>query len=58
MTYRHTLADPGISANTKLMNEARLTQLRSDKSAYAGMIRYFDTKNLDDLPWDFTILID
>lgn len=57
MTYRHTLADNGISANTKLMNEARLAQLRSDKSAYAGMVRYFDTKDLNELPWDFTISI-
>jgi hypothetical protein len=57
MTYRHTLADPGISANTRLMNQNRLTQMSADKSPYAGMIRYFDTLNLDNLPWDFNIQI-
>ena len=57
MTFRHTLADPGISANTRMMSEARLVQLASDKSAYAGMIRYFETIPLENLPWDFNIQI-
>lgn len=58
MTYRHTLADPGISANTRAANQNRLTQMSADKSPYAGMIRYFDAQDLDDLPWDFDIQID
>lgn len=55
MTLRHTLTDPGISANTKLMSENRLKDMASDRAAYAGMVRYFDTENLNDLPWDFDI---
>lgn len=57
MTYRHTLKDAGISPNTKLMTENRLKDMISDKSAYAGMIRYFETQKLEDLPWDFNISI-
>ena len=57
MTFRHTLADTGISANTRAMSQARLTQLGSGKSAYAGMIRYLETKPLNELPWDFNIQI-
>lgn len=57
MTIRHTLADKAISAPTKWMNENRLKDMRADKSAYAGMIRYFDTKKLKDLPWDFNTSI-
>lgn len=57
MTYRHTLADNGISANTRIMNQNRLVQMSSGKSPYAGMIRYFETLALDKLPWDFNIQI-
>lgn len=56
MTARHTLNDNGISANTKLMAENRLTEMAADKSDYAGMIRYFDKKSLNQLPWDFNIM--
>lgn len=56
MTLRHTLSDNTISANIKLMSQNRLTEMRVDKSAYAGMIRFFDTKTLNQLPWDFNIL--
>lgn len=57
MTYRHTLADPGISANTRLMNQNRLEQMKSGISPYAGMVRYFETQELNVLPWDFNIQI-
>jgi hypothetical protein len=57
MTCRHTLNDPNIGANTMLMNQNRLKDLRSDVSAYAGMVRYFDNIALEDLPWDFNITI-
>ena len=57
MTLRHTLADPGISRVTKLMTANRLKDLQADQSAYSGMIRYFETKTLNELPWDFNIKI-
>jgi uncharacterized protein (TIGR02646 family) len=57
MTFRHTLADSGISAGTRAMCQARLTQMSSGRSAYAGMIRYFETVPLEALPWDFNIQI-
>ena len=41
MTCRHTLADPGISKATKIMNENRLMEMQGDASPYAGMIRFF-----------------
>src|SRR5262245_26496361 len=56
MTLRHTLADPKISKPTRAMNENRLTEMLADKSAYAGMIRYFHKKKLGDLPWDPNII--
>lgn len=57
MTLRHSLTDSGISANTRQATENRLVEMRSGKFAYAGMIRYLDTKDLNDLPWDFNISI-
>lgn len=56
MTLRHTLTDNAISPNTRLMSQNRLNEMVADKSAYAGMVRYFDVKKLDELPWDFNIL--
>lgn len=56
MTLRHTLADDAISANTRIMSQNRLVEMTADKSAYAGMIRYFDKKTLNQLLWDFNIL--
>ena len=56
MTLRHILTDTAISANTRIMSQNRLIEMKADKSAYAGMIRYFDTKTIDQLPWDFNIL--
>lgn len=55
MTWRHTLADRKISNNTRLMTENRLREMEADKSAYAGMIRFFNTKKLGELPWDVDI---
>ena len=55
MTIRHTLADNLISARTRTMNENRLREMLRDRSAYAGMIRYFETKDLAELPWDFDV---
>lgn len=56
MTLRHTLTDNAISANTRLMSQNRLNEMVADKSAYAGMVRYFDKKKLRELAWDFNIL--
>jgi hypothetical protein len=55
MTFRHTAADPGLSPNTKKMNTNRLKEMTQDFSPYAGMIRFFETKELAGLPWDFDI---
>lgn len=55
MTLRHSLAQSGISEPIKQMIRNRIAALQTDDSAYAGMIRYFETKPLADLPWDFGI---
>jgi len=55
MTWRHTLSDRKISKNTRIMTENRLREMQGDKSAYAGMIRFFNTKKLGGLPWDVDI---
>jgi hypothetical protein len=57
MTFRHLLADPNISANSRISCQNRITQMVADTSQYAGMIRYFEKQNLKDLPWDFNIQI-
>lgn len=57
MTYKHTLTSPGLKTQIKTMIENRLRELQADFSAYAGMIRYFETKKLEDLPWDFDLTI-
>lgn len=54
-TIRFTLADKGISAQTRAMNENKLKELRADDSAYAGMVRYFDTQKIEDLIWNYEI---
>lgn len=55
MTFRHTLEDAGISANTRQMTQNRIAEMLSDKPAYTGMIRFFQKIDLDDLPWTFTL---
>ena len=55
MTYRHTLDDPGISANTRIMNQARMNDMRRGNMAYTGMVRYLEDQPLKDLPWRFDI---
>jgi hypothetical protein len=55
MTFRHILADGGISAKTRTMSQKRLDQMLLSQAPYAGMVRYFQTKKLADLPWDFDI---
>lgn len=57
MTYRHTLNDPGISAGTRAMNQQRLNELLTGRQAYTGMIKYFETKALADLPWKFDLIV-
>lgn len=56
MTYRHTLADTGINANTRLMNQNRINEMLNGHLAYTGMVRYFQKQNLNDLPWRFDII--
>ncbi len=56
MTLRHALTDAGISNPIKTMMTNRIQEMQADKSAYAGMIRFFETKKLSDLPWDFNLI--
>jgi hypothetical protein len=51
------LADPGISANTRLMNQTRINDMLSGTMAYTGMVRYLQTQMLEDLPWRFDISV-
>lgn len=54
-TIRFTAEDKRIPAAVREMNEDKLKELRADDSPYAGMIRYFDTKSIEDLPWKYKI---
>jgi uncharacterized protein (TIGR02646 family) len=40
--HRHTLQDTGISAATRAETENQIKAMSSDKSPWAGMIRYFE----------------
>lgn len=51
MTYRLTLADPGISTGTRTRNQNRITDMKSGKMAYTGMVRYLEAQRIEDLPW-------
>ncbi|KAA9338783.1 HNH endonuclease family protein [Adhaeribacter soli] len=55
MTFRHVLSNQNLPANLLTACSNRLEEMRADFAAYAGMIRYFDTKDLSELPWDFNI---
>jgi hypothetical protein len=57
MTYRYTLADNAISANTREMNQARLNDMVRGVLAYTGMVRYLETQKLENLPWRFDITV-
>jgi hypothetical protein len=52
VTYRHTLQS-GIPAKLRKSIENRLAEMLSGSLRYTGMIRYFNAKKLEDLPWDF-----
>jgi hypothetical protein len=58
MTFKYALEDNGLAAQTRQMLKNRLTEMQANFSAYAGMIRYFETRNLQSLPWDFNLIID
>jgi hypothetical protein len=60
MTFRHTLAAltaalPGTQVWQ--MNRNRLDEMTDGSSPYTGMVRYLDTIELKDLPWDFNIKV-
>lgn|GEM_PF-427174 len=57
MTFRHTAEASNIPTPIRTMNENMVQSLVHDSSAYAGMIRYFQTKPLAALPWDFNIVV-
>lgn len=56
MTLKHTLNEPVLSAPVRNAVQNRLSDMVHEKAAYAGMIRYFETKALSSLPWDFSIV--
>ena len=56
MTLKHTLGDPGLTANIRTAIQNRINEFVDGRSAYAGMIRYFETQPLDSLPWDFDLV--
>lgn len=55
MTFRHLLEVPGLPKPQRRSVENRLAAMITAKAAYAGMIRYFNTIALEDLPWDFDL---
>jgi hypothetical protein len=55
MTYRQTLAVSGIPAKLRKSVSRRLTEMAAGSLRYTGMIRYLDTRSLEDLPWDFDL---
>jgi hypothetical protein len=57
MTYRHILNAGSLPEPIKTMCTNRLHEMAADHAAYAGMVRYYDTKKLDELPWDFNITL-
>lgn len=55
MTLRHTLAEPSLQAHLRTAAQNRINDMVADQSPYAGMIRYFEKRNLASLAWDFGI---
>jgi hypothetical protein len=55
MTFRQTLAVPNLPDKLKKNITKRIAEMTSGKLRYTGMIRYFETKKLEDLPWDFEV---
>jgi uncharacterized protein (TIGR02646 family) len=53
MTYRYTLSASGLPARLKKQVTRRIAEMTAGPLRYTGMIRYFETKALEDLPWDF-----
>lgn len=55
MTFRQTLALPGLPDKLKKNVSKRIAEMTAGKLRYTGMIRYFEEKKLEDLPWDFDV---
>jgi|HubBroStandDraft_3_1064219.scaffolds.fasta_scaffold180820_1 hypothetical protein len=55
MTFRHSLADPGITSNTAIMNQNQINNMKKGNMPYTGMVRYLETQQLNDLPWKFDL---
>ena len=53
ITYKYTLQASGIPAKLRKSIGRRLAEMQDGSLRYTGMIRYFETKKLEDLPWDF-----
>lgn len=57
MTFKHITQSAALTDEFIVMIDNRIKELSADRSAYAGMIRYFESKPLNDLPWDFNLTI-
>lgn len=55
MTYRQTLANATLPDKLKKSITKRISEMTAGNLRYTGMIRYFEKKKLEDLPWDFDV---
>lgn len=57
MTFRHTLNALVPGTPVWHANKNRLAEMTQSFSPYVGMVRYFDTLDLGEIPWDFNIQV-
>ena len=57
MTLRHTLDMLVAGTPVWQANKNRLAEMSQPFSPYVGMVRYFDTLALADIPWDFNLQV-
>ncbi len=55
MTYKYILQATGLSEQLRSSVARRIAEMTGGSFRYTGMIRYFETKKLENLPWDFGI---
>lgn len=56
ITFRHVCSSADIPSYMRDMAQERLREMASDEAPYAGMVRYFDTKKLSALAWNYNIV--
>jgi hypothetical protein len=54
ITYKYTLLATGLPLKLRKSIGKRLAEMQDGSLRYTGMIRYFETQKLEDLPWDFS----